>query len=110
MLLWVTANYGPLLIASECPLLVADRSSTGGNSSSGALAMVGPLIPATVAIAVLASLVVSVLISWVWKVKGVAQNGYITVNGTIGRDGSYYFSLQRTHTSLRWVCYALLMY
>jgi len=66
VLLWVAANYGHLLVAPECPpLVVADTSSTGSNSPSGALPIVGQSVPATVAIAVLTSLVVSALISWV---------------------------------------------
>lgn len=65
VLLWVAANYGHLLVAPQCPPLVAGTSSTGGSSSSGALPIVGPSVPATVAIAVLTSLMVSALVSWV---------------------------------------------
>lgn len=61
VLLWIAANYGHLLVAPECPSLVADASSTGGNSSSGALPAAGPLVPAVV-VAVLTSLIGSALV------------------------------------------------
>ncbi|KAL4066430.1 glycoside hydrolase family 37 protein [Scleroderma yunnanense] len=61
VLLWVAANYGHLLVAPECPPLVAGISTTSGSSSSGALQN---MAPATVAIVVLVSLLAPALISW----------------------------------------------
>jgi len=49
VLLWVAANYGQLLVAPQCPPLVASTSST-----SGAAGLWPSYVPSTGAVAVVA--------------------------------------------------------
>lgn len=64
VLLWVAANYGHLLVAPECPMLVAMTTSSS-TSSSGAMSFVRSSSPATVMLAVLVSLAISTQFTWV---------------------------------------------
>lgn len=64
VLLWVAANYGHLLVAPECPMLVATTTSSS-TSSSGAMSFMRSSSPATVMLAVLVSLAISTQFTWV---------------------------------------------